>query len=68
MCFKLQILVVFCWPGVVKVNVIRGLATQIVNKDTLTGMILIVQNHVTSQALKAIDILSFKVELFQVCL
>lgn len=51
-----------------KVNVIRGLATQIVNKDTLTGMILIVQNHVTSQALKAIDILSFKVELFQVCL
>ncbi|KAF7819115.1 DNA-directed RNA polymerase V subunit 5A-like [Senna tora] len=61
-----RILVVFCWPGIVKVNVIRSLAALIVNKDTLTGMILIVQSHVTSQALKAIDLFTFKVEVFQI--
>lgn len=60
-------LVIFCGPGIVKVNVIRSLATQIVNKDSLTGLILILQNQITNQALKAVDLFSFKVEIFQVC-
>ena len=62
----LQILVVFCGQGVVKVNVIRIIATQIINKDTLSRLIIIVQNRVTNQALKAVDLFNFKVEIFQV--
>ncbi|GFY98159.1 eukaryotic rpb5 RNA polymerase subunit family protein [Actinidia rufa] len=60
------ILVVFCGQGVVKVNVIRIIATQIINKDTLSRLIIIVQNRVTNQALKAVDLFNFKVEIFQI--
>lgn len=63
----LQILVIFCGPGSVKVTAIRNIAGQIVNRDTLSGLILIVESHVTSQALKAVELFSFKVEIFQVC-
>ncbi|KAE9599768.1 putative DNA-directed RNA polymerase [Lupinus albus] len=61
-----RILVIFCGPGVVKVNVIRNIAGHIVNRETLTGLILIVQDQITSQALKAVKIFSFKVEIFQI--
>ncbi|CAJ2671615.1 unnamed protein product [Trifolium pratense] len=61
-----RILVIFTGPGIVKVNVVRNIAGQIVNRDTLTGLILIVQNQITSQALKAINLLNFKVEIFQI--
>ncbi|XP_061367584.1 DNA-directed RNA polymerase V subunit 5A [Gastrolobium bilobum] len=61
-----RILVIFCGPGIVKVNVIRSIAGQIVNRDTLTGLILIVQNRITSQGLKAVDLFSFKAEIFQI--
>lgn len=64
--FYLQILVIFCGPSVVKVHVIRSIASQIVNKETLGGLILIVQNHITAQALKAVDLFPFKAEIFQV--
>lgn len=57
---------IFSGPGIVKVNVIRNIAGQIVNRDTLSGLILIVQSQITSQALKAVNLLSFKVEIFQV--
>ncbi|XP_019458974.1 PREDICTED: DNA-directed RNA polymerase V subunit 5A-like isoform X2 [Lupinus angustifolius] len=60
-----RILVIYCGPGVVKVNVIRNIAGQIVNRETLTGLILIVQDQITAQALKAVKIFSFKVEIFQ---
>lgn len=68
LCWILQVLVIFTGPGAVKVNAIRNIAGQIVNKDTLTGLILIVQNQITSQALKAVNLLNFKVEIFQVCI
>ncbi|KAK4281954.1 hypothetical protein QN277_013392 [Acacia crassicarpa] len=61
-----RILVTFCWPGVVKVNVVRSLASQLFNTDTLSGMILIVQDQITSQALKALENFKFKVEVFQI--
>lgn len=61
-----RVLVIFCGTGVVKVTEIRNIAGQIVNRDTLSGLILIVQNHITSQALKAVNLLSFKVEIFQI--
>ncbi|KAJ1404188.1 RPB5-like RNA polymerase subunit [Sesbania bispinosa] len=61
-----RVLVIFSGPGVVKVNVIRNIAGQIVNRDTLTGLILIVQNQITSQAMKAVKLFSFKVEIFQI--
>ncbi|XP_031256198.1 DNA-directed RNA polymerase V subunit 5A-like [Pistacia vera] len=61
-----RIVVIFCGPGMIKVNVIRSIATQIVNKDSLSGLILILQNQITNQALKAVDLFPFKVELFQI--
>lgn len=61
-----RVLVIFCGTGVVKVTDIRTIAGQIVNRDTLSGLILIVQNHITSQALKAVNLFSFKVEIFQI--
>ncbi len=62
----MQILVIFCGPSMVKVNVIRSIGGQIANKETLNGLILIVQNNITNQALKAVDLYPFKVEIFQV--
>ena len=50
-----------------KVTAIQNIAGQIINRDTLTGLMLIVENHITSQALKAVNLFSFKVEIFQVC-
>ncbi|KAL5546537.1 hypothetical protein UlMin_006224 [Ulmus minor] len=61
-----RILVVFCGNSMVKVNVIRGIVAQIVNRDSLTGLILILQNQITNQARKALDLLPFKVEIFQI--
>lgn len=61
-----RILVVFCGPGIVKVNVIRSIISQIVNRDTLTGLMLILQNQITNQAIKAVGLFQFKVEMFQI--
>lgn len=60
-------MLLFRGHGVVKVNDVRSIASQIVNKDSLTGLILILQNQMTNPAQKALDILPFKVEVFQVC-
>ncbi|GAV86998.1 RNA_pol_Rpb5_C domain-containing protein/RNA_pol_Rpb5_N domain-containing protein [Cephalotus follicularis] len=61
-----RMLVIFSAPTMVKVNTIRGIAAQIVNRDTLSGLILVLQNHITSQAMKAVELLSFNVEIFQI--
>ncbi|KAJ9184960.1 hypothetical protein P3X46_004644 [Hevea brasiliensis] len=61
-----RILVIFCGTGVLKVSSVRLIAAQIVNRDSLTGLILILQNQITNQALKAVDLFSFKVEMFQI--
>ncbi|KAM1750916.1 hypothetical protein FF1_009064 [Malus domestica] len=58
-----RMLVIYCGPGIVKVNVIRGLHSQI--KDTLAGLILITQNQVTNQALKTLELYPFKTEIFR---
>ncbi|KAK4404794.1 DNA-directed RNA polymerase V subunitA [Sesamum angolense] len=63
---SIKVLVIFCGSSIVKVNVIRAIATQIVNKDSLSRLILVVQNKITNQALKAVDLFSFKVEIFQI--
>ncbi|KAL9155044.1 hypothetical protein ABFS82_10G156200 [Erythranthe guttata] len=63
---SVKVLVLFSGPGIVKVNNIRAIAAQIVNKDSLSGLILVVQNKMTSQALKAVELFSFKVEIFQI--
>ncbi|XP_021668255.2 DNA-directed RNA polymerase V subunit 5A isoform X2 [Hevea brasiliensis] len=60
-----RMLVIFCGTGVVKVSSVRVIAAQIVNRGSLTGLILILQNHITNQALKAVDLFTFKVEMFQ---
>ena len=59
-------MVVFYGPGTVQVSGIRLIAGLITNKESLTGLILILQNHITNQALKALELFSFKVEIFQV--
>ncbi|MED6172295.1 hypothetical protein PIB30_048785 [Stylosanthes scabra] len=61
-----RILVIFCGPHIVKVTSVRNIAGQIVNRETLSGLILIVQSTITSQALKAVNLFSFKVEIFQI--
>ncbi|KAI3471739.1 hypothetical protein Pfo_028389 [Paulownia fortunei] len=63
---SIKVLVLFCGPNIVKVNVIRAIATLIVNKDSLSRLILVLQNKITNQALKAVDLFSFKVEIFQI--
>ncbi|GMP84940.1 hypothetical protein CsSME_00038275 [Camellia sinensis var. sinensis] len=55
----------FCEPTAVKVNTIRSIAAQIMNRETVTRLILVVQNQMTNQAQKAVDLFSFKVEIFQ---
>lgn len=57
---------VFCGPSVVKVNVIRSIGSQIANKESLSSLILVLQSDITNQAMKAVDIWPFKVEIFQV--
>ena len=59
-------MVVFYGPGTVQVSGIWLIAGLITNKESLTGLILILQNHITNQALKALELFSFKVEIFQV--
>lgn len=61
----LQVQVLFCGPNIVKVNVVRAIAAKIYNSN-LSRLILVVQNKMTNQALKALDLLSIKVEVFQV--
>lgn len=50
----------------VKVSSVRLIAAQIANRDSLTGLILVLQNQITNQALKAMDLFTFRVEMFQV--
>ncbi|GJS89707.1 DNA-directed RNA polymerase V subunit 5A [Tanacetum coccineum] len=61
-----KILAVFCGTGAVKVNVIRWIATQIMNMDSLNRLIIVVQSHITNQAQKAVDLFSCKTEIFQI--
>lgn len=62
---SIKALVLFCQPGIVKVNVIRGITGSIV-KEALNRLILVVQSKITSQASKALDLLPFRVEIFQI--
>ncbi|KAF5940679.1 hypothetical protein HYC85_021846 [Camellia sinensis] len=43
-----------------------GPANKIMNRETVTRLILVVQNQMTNQAQKAVDLFSFKVEIFQI--
>lgn len=61
-----KILVIFYGPNMVKVNGIRSIITQIMNKDSLSRLILIVENKMTNQAMRSMDLLSFEVEVFEI--
>lgn len=61
-----KVRVIYCAPIVVKVNTIRVVATKIMDGDTLSRLILIVQNQITSQAMKTLELFKFKVEIFQI--
>ncbi|CAL9246082.1 unnamed protein product [Arabidopsis halleri] len=61
-----KVKVVFFGTGMVKVNAIRSIAADVLSQETVTGLILVLQSHVTNQALKAIELFSFKVEIFQI--
>ncbi|GFP80832.1 DNA-directed RNA polymerase v subunit 5a [Phtheirospermum japonicum] len=63
---SIKAMVIFCGQSIVKVNVIRAITAMIVNKETLNRLILVVQNKITNQALKAVDLFTFKVEIFQI--
>nr|XP_043610343.1 DNA-directed RNA polymerases IV and V subunit 5B-like [Erigeron canadensis] len=61
-----KILAVFCGTGAVKLNTIRWIGTQIMNKESLSRLIIVVQSNITGQAQKAVDLFPFKVEIFQI--
>lgn len=56
----------FCGTGIVKVNAMRVIAADVLSRENITGLILVLQSHITNQALKAVELFSFKVELFEV--
>ncbi|KAG6414151.1 hypothetical protein SASPL_126869 [Salvia splendens] len=62
---SIKVLVLFCEPGIIKVNVVRGITTKIV-QEGLDRLILVVQGKMTSQALKAVELFNIKVEVFQI--
>jgi DNA-directed RNA polymerase I, II, and III subunit RPABC1 len=57
---------VFCGTGIVKVNAMRVIAADVLSRENITGLILVLQSHITNQALKAVELFSFKVELFEI--
>ncbi|KAL6498514.1 DNA-directed RNA polymerase V subunit 5A [Orobanche hederae] len=63
---SIKTMVIFCGQTIVKVNIIRAIGSMIPNKDSLSRLILVVQNKITNQALKAVDLFTFKVEIFQI--
>ncbi|CAA0812808.1 DNA-directed RNA polymerase V subunit 5A [Striga hermonthica] len=63
---SIKAMVIFCGQTVVKVNVIRGISSMIVNKDSLNRLILVVHNKITTQAMRAVELFPFKVEIFQI--
>ncbi|KAL8456235.1 hypothetical protein ACS0TY_033632 [Phlomoides rotata] len=63
---SIKVHVLFCGPEPVKVKTVRSIAAVIVNKDTLNRLILVVETKLTSQAMKALELFKFKVEIFQI--
>ncbi|GKV40786.1 hypothetical protein SLEP1_g48389 [Rubroshorea leprosula] len=61
-----RIQVVFAGSRIVKVSGIRLIAASLANRESLTGLILVLENHITNQALNALDLFQFKVEMFQI--
>ncbi|KAK6124863.1 hypothetical protein DH2020_041397 [Rehmannia glutinosa] len=63
---SIKVMVLFCSQNIVKVNVIRAISAMIVNKDSLSRLILVLQNKITNQASKTVELFPFKVEIFQI--
>ncbi|KAK1548959.1 hypothetical protein Q3G72_010772 [Acer saccharum] len=61
-----KMLVMFLGTDQVKTKDIREMFMQIVNRESLQGLILILQSKVTAYAKKEMEKFSFKVELFQI--
>ncbi|KAG8656709.1 hypothetical protein MANES_04G165700v8 [Manihot esculenta] len=62
----LEILVVFMGSDEIRTAAIRGLLCQIPNKESLHGLILILQSKMNHFARKELDKLQCKVETFQI--
>ncbi|XP_010508730.1 PREDICTED: DNA-directed RNA polymerases IV and V subunit 5B isoform X2 [Camelina sativa] len=56
-----KIAVLFCGTGTVKVNEMRVIAADVLNRESITGLILVLQGHITNQALKAVELFTFKI-------
>ncbi|WMV11860.1 hypothetical protein MTR67_005250 [Solanum verrucosum] len=63
---NLKVLVIFCGPNSVKMNVIRSILSQIMNKESLSRLILIIENPMTNPAMKVVEDSPFKTEIFQI--
>ncbi|KAK3228844.1 hypothetical protein Dsin_000725 [Dipteronia sinensis] len=61
-----KMLVMFLGTDQVKTKDIREMFMQIVNRESLQGLILILQSKVTAYAKKEMEKFSFKVEFFQI--
>ncbi|GAB2210104.1 hypothetical protein Droror1_Dr00015358 [Drosera rotundifolia] len=63
---KKKMLVIFSGPSALKVSAIRAIFSQIADKKSYNGLILVLQSHITNQAQKAVELFSMKVEIFQI--
>ena len=64
--FDLQILVIFCGTDEIRKQTMVGILNQIINKDSLHRVVLILQSKMNCHARKLVDEYSVKVETFQV--
>ncbi|XP_051150335.1 DNA-directed RNA polymerase V subunit 5A-like [Andrographis paniculata] len=62
---EIKLQVRFLGPSIIKVNSIRAITAELLSLK-LERAIFIVQSKITSQALKSIDVLPFKVEIFEI--
>ncbi|KAM7258827.1 hypothetical protein ACFE04_014568 [Oxalis oulophora] len=61
-----RMLVIYGGPSQLKVNSIRGIISDISDKQSLTGLMLILQGNISSPAMKHLETVSFKVEIFKI--
>ena len=63
---SVQVLVTFMGTDDIKVDTIRNLYGKIMNQQSLSGLIVVIQSKMTAFAVKELQKWPFKVEIFKV--
>lgn len=64
--YSVQVLVTFMGTDDIKVDTIRNLYGKIMNQQSLSGLIVVIQSKMTAFAVKELQKWPFKVEIFKV--